>query len=708
MKKLLILFMCIIFANCVVLADESTFTTHFNAAEEFYRTANYTKAIAEYQKALRINHLDNSTIIGIANSHLARGNYFATIIKDLDRAANDYRSALFYLEIYPDNKNLQATAETIQGATDILEEYFQATNYDKSPYSRYKTADKIRNLNEYAAAVYEYSKAAVNGDNNIGKNANRNIADIIKSRIGNYQKAGEYYKEALKYAPNDSGLHNSYAQMLMKTGKDDLAITEFNKALETAQNPTYILFNLEKLYSKKLQAKPNDLMTLVNFASILERQGKENAIDYYKKAEQINPRHEYTLLKLANYYTNIGDFTNAKKYYNTCLEINPNNIEVLYSLGDYNLKQNKKPEAAEYFKKVINIKPDYAHAQEDLIICLDGTMTPSEILKYISPNGTISEGAVNVMYNYAKILHKDKKAKQALMYYNEVLKNKQNVEIYTNIALANLQEKDELKAAQVLTEGLQKYPSNAQMKEMLEDVYKSINSDKYENASKLFQNNEYQKALETYLAIQPETQESTMAIAACYKSLNDLDNALKYYKKALTFNAKNDNITYYIGVLYTEMENWTSAKIYLQETLRINPNNEKATELLTSVIEQNNILLINKVIENYNKNDYETALKIISQILTEDSNNTYAHYYRGLIYDAQKKYPQAIDEFKKAYEHNSSLIVTNYLIALAYDAQAQYKNALIYYKKFVNLNQENDEYKAYAKSRINDLKGYEK
>ena len=109
----------------------------------------------------------------------------------------------------------------------------------------------------------------------------------------------------------------------------------------------------------------------------------------------------------------------------------------------------------------------------------------------------------------------------------------------------------------------------------------------------------------------------------------------------------------------------------------------------------------------YNKNEYNEALKLISQVLTEDSNNAYAHYYRGLIYDSQKKYNQAVDEYQKSYKNNPTLIVANYLIAIIYDSQAQYKKALEYYKKFVNENQENDEYKKYAKSRIADLKAYE-
>ena len=116
--------------------------------------------------------------------------------------------------------------------------------------------------------------------------------------------------------------------------------------------------------------------------------------------------------------------------------------------------------------------------------------------------------------------------------------------------------------------------------------------------------------------------------------------------------------------------------------------------------------MINKVIDKYNAKDYDNALKIISQILTEDKKNAYAYYYRGLIYDAQQKPLQAINEYKQAIAHNSELILADYLIATAYDSLGQYANAYAYYKKFVMNSKTNDQYKQYSQTRLNDLKSY--
>ena len=77
-----------------------------------------------------------------------------------------------------------------------------------------------------------------------------------------------------------------------------------------------------------------------------------------------------------------------------------------------------------------------------------------------------------------------------------------------------------------------------------------------------------------------------------------------------------------------------------------------------------------------------------------------------MIYDAQQKSLQAIEEYKKAVEYTKDLFISNYLIATAYDSLGQYSNAYTYYKKFVSASTENDDYKKYAQTRLNDLSAF--
>ena len=104
----LALIVCLL--NGAAVAD---FREHFDLGQNYLANYQYSGAITEFRSALRINYLDNSARIGLVNSYLARGTYYANSQNDYDRAANDFRSALFYLKYYPDDKEVNDSATAI-------------------------------------------------------------------------------------------------------------------------------------------------------------------------------------------------------------------------------------------------------------------------------------------------------------------------------------------------------------------------------------------------------------------------------------------------------------------------------------------------------------------------------------------------------------------------------------------------------------------
>jgi len=106
------------------------------------------------------------------------------------------------------------------------------------------------------------------------------------------------------------------------------------------------------------------------------------------------------------------------------------------------------------------------------------------------------------------------------------------------------------------------------------------------------------------------------------------------------------------------------------------------------------------------KANYPAALTTLNQAIIDDSKNSDAYYYRGMVYDAQSKRQLAIEDYKKAVIYNPSQDLANYLIAVDYDGLAQYKSALIYYKKFVGKYTTTDEYLKYAQTRVKELAKY--
>ncbi len=145
---------------------------------------------------------------------------------------------------------------------------------------------------------------------------------------------------------------------------------------------------------------------------------------------------------------------------------------------------------------------------------------------------------------------------------------------------------------------------------------------------------------------------------------------------------------------------------YLNKSIALNKNNKQAIEYLKSIEEADNSNLLNDAIALYDENKLDESFEKFSEILSKDSQNAYALYYRGMIYDTKEKRNEAIADLKKAYSLNKDFTICNYLIASDYDALGKYKDAYDYYNAYVNSNVEDDEYKQYAKARAEELKKY--
>ena len=211
------------------------FKEHFDLGQNYLSNYQYSGAITEFKSALRINYMDTSARIGLINAYLARGTDYANKEKAWGKAANDFRSALFYLKYYPNNDAIQNSAQAINQVTNNLARCLNETGFDKSPQNRYSTAKYLRSEGNFAAAGYEFNQTLSN--TSLQKSSFEQIAEIMKL-LGNDQKALEYYSKAVAVAPADLSLRLEYAKMLDKNKNEDSATKEYAYILDksTAEN----------------------------------------------------------------------------------------------------------------------------------------------------------------------------------------------------------------------------------------------------------------------------------------------------------------------------------------------------------------------------------------------------------------------------------------------------------------------------------------
>ncbi len=703
MKKSVIAIICTLALIQPAFAD---FKEHFDLGQQYLSNYQYSGAVTEFKNALRINYLDNSARIGLINSYLARGAYYANNEKNWQKAADDYRSALFYMIYYPTANQAKSSSQGIAPVTNNLNRCLSVLKFNTSPQSRFETAKQLRAEGNFAAAAYEFNQSL--GDKELIKESYEQIGDIMKL-LGNDPKAAEYYRKAVSVSPADIPLRLTYAKLLDKLDQEEAAVEEYNYILTKSIDNKDVLYSLERIYKKKLEADPSDSDLTSNLGAILQKQGKlDEALAYYKKAEQLDPSNINTRINVGTLYQQKEDYKTAIIAYDSVLILYPDNLNAnIYKAQCLSALGNGK-EAQAAYKKVLALDPSNTEAQNGIYENAKKAMSINEYIDYVKKNAT-GQNMVSLLYSYALDLHKENKLDDAITIYNELLKSDTTGEIYVNLAIAQNQKGEYNNAINTLKAAKTRFPNNTQITTTIASIEQEAVNNKLAKAADYFNNKDYKKAIDEYLKIQPPTVDSMLGAASAYQNMEDTPNAIEYYKKALELKPTDSEIAYYIGALYADDEKYTDAENYLNKALTLNKNNAKAFELLTQIQEQNKATALNDAIKLYDEQKYDEALTAFNKILETDKNNVYGLYYRGMIYDAEKKLTEAITDFKKVLELNSTdFLILNYMIAADYDTLEKYKEAYEYYGIFVNSTAPDDEYKQYAKTRMEELKPYVK
>ena len=703
MKKSVIVLISVLSLMQPAFAD---FKEHFDLGQQYLSNYQYSGAVTEFKNALRINYLDNSARIGLINSYLARGAYYANNEKNWEKAADDYRSALFYMVYYPNANQVKSSAQGITPVTNNLNRCLSVLKFNTSPQSRFDTAKQLRAEGNFAAAAYEFNQSL--GDKELIKESYEQVGDIMRL-LGNDPKAAEYYRKAISVSPTDVPLRLTYAKLLDKLEQEEAAVEEYNYILTKSTDNKDVLYSLERIYKKKLEESPSDSDLTSNLGAILQKQGKlDEALAYYKKAEQLDPSNINTRINVGTLYQQKEDYKTAIIAYDSVLILYPDNLNAnIYKAQCLAALGNAK-EAQAAYKKVLALDPSNTEAQNGIFESAKRAMPVAQFIDYVKKNSN-GEDMSGMLYTYALDLHKQNKLDDAITIYNELLKSDTTGEVYINLAIAQSQKENFAGALNTLNTAKAKFPNNSQIVSTMTSIKDGELNIKLSKAADYFNNKEYQKAINEYLKIQPATIETMLGVASAYQNLNDNANAIEYYKKALALKPTDSEIAYYIGALYADDERYTDAETYLNKAVALNKNNQQAQDLLAQIHEQNKATALNDAIAFYDAQKYDESLALLNKILSADTNNVYALYYRGMIYDAQKKLNEAIADFKKVLSLNTTdFLILNYMIAADYDTLEKYKDAYGYYSAYTSSNAPDDEYKQYAKTRMEELKDYVK
>lgn len=685
--------------------DMATAYSYYEQAEKLSQNNQYSSAINELKKGLRYNPYDSNIRVSLINNHLLRATYYNNTSKEYLKAMNDLRSALFYLKYYGPKLEDASALKSISDNEENLSYLYRQTQIATNLKNRYQIAKNLKREGEFAASAYEFLQSA--SDNSIKEESFIQIGDIM-SILGNHQLSANYYKKALNINLNKAQTHLKLAKAYDAMGEFSLANNEYNYTLQKADSDRALMLELESIWVKKIGVNPTDAEAHTNLGAVYQKLGEyEKALTEYNKAKNLNPKNLITRMNLATLYQAQKDYPAAIQAYDDVLQFEPNNINArsYKAMCLMELKQFEK--ATNEYKKILTLEPNNAEAKSFMLEAMRQTLSPEEMLENYA-NATVS-GPVNanLLYDYAYELHKANRLDEAIANYQKVLElDSKNQDCFINLAQAYKQKQQFDKALQTVNTGLANLPTSETLKKYLSELKADMSNQQIAFATELYNQGKYAEALEKYMQIQPKGADVYVNIASCYQMMDEDKRAIEYYRLALNKEPSNADILMYLGQTYINIEDWQNAISYLSKARSIKPQDTNIKELYVYALSQKDQIALERALDMYSKGDYLNALGVLNNILLQNKNNAYAYYYRGLIYDAQKKYSLSAAEYQKTIALTNDIPDAYYSLAVCCEALSKFSDAYKNYQKYLSLSTEVNEYTQYAKSRVNELKQY--
>ncbi len=184
---------------------------------------------------------------------------------------------------------------------------------------------------------------------------------ITEKHLGKIELCEKHLKKALKLAPNQSEILNTYANLLKLLNRNAEA---------------------KNLLEKAIKYSPNNIDSYINLGNLLFNDKKFIlAINYYNKALNINSHSFKALLGLSICYIEQQKFDSAKSILDKLLVIQPNNKHVLHNLGLLYKQTNKIDLAITFFKKAITAPNGDLLSRNSLASCFLETNKYAQAIK---------------------------------------------------------------------------------------------------------------------------------------------------------------------------------------------------------------------------------------------------------------------------------------------------------------------------------------
>jgi tetratricopeptide (TPR) repeat protein len=359
---------------------------------------------------------------------------------------------------------------------------------------------------------------------------------------GQLEKAEEVCVKILRINPNHSESSHLLGLIAHHAGKDDLAISSVNKAIQNdPKNPFYynnlgnIFQDQGKLdeaiscYQKALQLKPDLARPYNNMGNAFKDQGKLNeAISCYQKALDLQPDYSDAYYNMGIAFEDQNNLNEAISCYQQAIHLKPDYFAAYNNMGNAFKDQGKLDEAISCCQKALQLKPDYAAAYNNMGNALTDQDNLDEAISCYQKALQLKPDYAEACNNMGIAFKDQAKLDEALSCYQKALQLKPDyAAAYNNMGVAFQNQGNFDEGNSCFRKALELKPDNAQA------LYSLVQPQKlsYYETQELFQ-------LAEQLSKQDMSEDdSTLVYFALGKLCDDLgmfEKAFEYYRLANT------------------------------------------------------------------------------------------------------------------------------------------------------------------------------
>lgn len=705
-------------------AQEDAYFRYSEEGSKAFNAGQQTQAINAFEQALRYAPQASIPIVynNLAACFMRRGNYYGNQ-GQYQNMLSDYRQAYFYM-IYgwPEGAERKAVHDrNITVAKQNLNIGYR--NLKINPQDRQAHLDMAKQLRlqgKFLEAIVEYTQAL-----ELTREPDFEVAKAIGDLytvLNLPEKSKKYYAMAANTPVESAGSGMSDDVLVQlgtsqyQTGEIDKAVVSFDKALAINPKNMGALNQLEKIWRDEIKFNPASVLGHANLGSVYQKKGMYNeAFQQYTAAEMFSEQNRNTpfevkkqiRLNLGTLFQEKHDYQKALSAYETVLRVDPNHLQANFYKATLLEETGNIDGAITGYNKVLSLDPKHTGAQDKMLGLVMKHPDPARVTAGLKDYAARFANDPVVQAQVGEEFHNRKDFNNAALYYQKAIQlNPQLANAWANLGAIYEAQGKQQESLQAFKKARELDPGNQTFDTLAKNAESTLGYQAYEQAVELQQAGKHGEAL-VYFRKAMETMDSPELHVAYGVSLHNagqLDAAIAEYNKGIAKDSGNADYHYYVGTAYHQQNDLTKALAAYKKALSLMPSHEQAREMAASIEKNQAAQDLQKAIDAFDRKNYGQALTHVNAVLARNGQDATAHYYKGLILEAQNKKPAAIQSYREAIRYDGEFADAYYALGVALDDSRDSAGAKNAFQKFVSIaGERDDDFVRYARDRVQAL-----